>query len=343
MKMKNYWTKAYKEFFHIGMKIIEVLPLVFGVLTFVVLYVYSFPPTDVPLRSTAGISYIIGIPIILIISIIGGFLGSLAVKIIKHIARRRGEQFPEIRNQVAHKTESILSASVILVLIAITIFSYWYSINNPERQLYEEANTFGVKIDEGVIEKIALVSSDLKTHNNLLDCDSLFLELVYVEDGDYFLDMSVFDWLGKSFEISALGWGYSILDMLTGQTILTNILNYYDYLRTVSLSTYEEFGKSYLFALSNLRATSERSLLTVYEYLPDLGLGDIVYEELLYRPYLNLVLGHGELIDKNSVVTVLGYVGGYSDDYDICNLGMEPEDNDFSFMGYGYKLKDSIR
>ena len=308
---------------------VRILALVFGVATFAALVFVLFPSSVVPQRSTASLAFL---PIMLF-SAVGLAIGAGIGKVIKYVGERRGRMHNgEQESTVVWRTESRLLIIITFLVIISSSYIVVSVLNSPRRIEYEQANVFGVKFDDGIVQKIELVSSNLAAHEDLLECGTFYT-------GDPHSERETsFSWSDDMVKLSFIPSGdYLIENLSTDQTIRSD-LKYYDYIISVSLFPYDKAGRSYLFVLTNLRATSNRSLLTVYEKTDNTETaGKIVYEELLENRG-KLILGYGRLNSGGDVITVSSYQINKvpSPSYDLCELGAE--DVSIQLLQYGYQI-----
>lgn len=281
-----------------------ILFFVFALATLFVSTFAAFVPSVVPQSSTAGLGFIFIVPL----TIIGGFIGVLLGRYVKS----------------SKGLIKLLLLVIILVVISIIAILF-----NPKRRESENANQFGLKADTGVVEKIDLKNENPFTVGRVLDCD-VYLPLDFEN-----AVIKSLTWGGNDVEVFLNSdSGYSIRNKSTGETIVNSLKNL-PYIRSLSLLSYEKAGASYLFVVANLRATSERSMLAVYKY-PN----EIIYEELLYRRYGEMIVSRGETASKEETIILSEYSGGYgtNSDYNLCKVE-RIEQKDFSLQDYGYKIK----
>jgi len=281
---------------------------ILGAAAFIVVTLIIFQPSVVPPRSTASIGFIFILPL----ATLGGLIGFVIGKGIERFGSQR------------------VQLILLVTITVLTTYSSFYIVNNawnnPDRIERELANTIGIKINADEVEKIIRIGeSDLIAHGSLLKCGSLYTDVRYGSGTNSHFGQTNFTWSGDNIELLADAGGYEINNLDTQQTINRELKNY-DYITSISVSPYEEANKSYLFVLANIRATSRRTLFTIYEKLSSSETaGEITYEELLERPGLDLVFGRGQLANGQKIATILSYSinEAPSPSYFLCDLGSE--------------------
>lgn len=291
----------------------------------------AFEASVLPLSSTFGIAFIFIIPVCIALAFIGGFVGVVIGAILESVIK----DIPKV-NKVqrdVRKVTVMVSLAIIFLIIIHTVFS-------PESMNFRKANSYGIKTDLGEIAKVVDMSTSSYSYK-ISDC-SLFLE----ESID-FKDPTnaIFQWGSDNIEFYFGSGGYTFYNLITGEKIKYILNENYPYIRSISLLPIENQGEHYLFILSNLRATSERSLLTVYKYPRQ-----IVYEELIKRDKVDMILGQGQKTNGDKIITLSDYLnssysstGEYVGYPDLCagdNKLLNNENvNNNLLLKYLYKIK----
>jgi hypothetical protein len=297
-----------------------VLALVFALVAFIVPISALFSPSSVPPSSTAGIAFVFVVPGAFILAVIAAAIGLFL-------------------GRISLVAKPVVFFPLILLVIILGSLLIYMRLTTPLFNTYEVTNKIGVKTDVGMIKKVPLTNG-LLNNDIFLDCSSFYMDVPADSEIRTNHFKRAFPWLEDEITFSTDGFSfYRLQNSNTGSVIEKSIKDYSLYINSVSVAPYTKEQDSYLFVLLNLRATSNRSLLTVYKY-PD----EVVFEELLERstqlhPYL--VLGMGKLADQD-IVTVSAWGGQYPnefpDEYGYCYPENEVKEEDFRIHNYGYQI-----
>lgn len=140
------------------------------------------------------------------------------------------------------------------------------------QKVFNTQNTKGIKFDTGTVKKINIdnqnkIKYDLSLNqNHAIDVDEGFKNKI-----------EEFTWNNNKFSISFSFYDANIMvkPIEKGPTI-NHSLRGYPYITTLSYLPFDFGSKSYLFLLADLRATSNLSVISVFD-----GEGNLLYEELL--------------------------------------------------------------
>lgn len=229
--------------------------------------IIALPRADSP-SSTDGVAYLYGLFFLFFVGIAGLLVGSLVGWLVDSFLFETGI----IKNR---KTVRVLTS---LILIGVIIFfSYPIVIEKYQNaktfsEKYNAKNTKEVKYDAGIIEKIQINTNDLKNYN--LDLNKNHIIAYFEDEGSP--KEKEFDWNGKKYTIIEDGRTHIFVKNSDGSTFISHSTAGYNYVVTNSFVVYGNSGKSYLFVLSRLRATSQQSLLNVFSEK-----GESIYEELM--------------------------------------------------------------
>jgi hypothetical protein len=198
-------------------------------------------------------SLIIGV----VMSLVGAGIGTITSVIIKNTKT----------NNITRKGAlvSLLVLFVVAVILAFSIFSLILKIKGEYKTEYEKANQFGIKVGSNIISRISLNETKLINYNFTFNSKHYLFPLYEDHDNESFV------WNDKKY-IIGFNSNIYLIDSEGHYFINYQKNSKYPYINSISYISY----KGHLLLLVDLRATSGRSLLLIFNEA-----GENIYEELI--------------------------------------------------------------
>jgi len=240
-----------------------------GVVSSVVAVVFFFVvdriPSTVGPSSTDGLKYIALVVLAAMAMVAGAVAGFIVGALLDGVVRRRGVE--GARALIV----SAWGAAVIVTGADVALASVGYARARSDRELYDARYAPGVRTDVGAIRKVP-IRADIVTGVELANDAPHRLSFEDVEAHR----TKTFDWGGRTLEITADRDAFVVREA-GGREVARRSFGDFSWIAEVSFLAIELApAKSFLFVVSKLRPTSERSVVSVFS-----GDGTLVYEEIV--------------------------------------------------------------